>query len=165
MNGNFSDFIRIKNGNSSINVLTDSTERWGDYSGIQRKYNDPCLAYSAGSFIFSSSLRTWIQMSKSCNINAGIFSEKMKSFHTEIYPNPASERFIVEFEMTEKKWLSFYLQSIDGKFSKLLLTHACKPGINKFSISTNDLSNGIYILQSITNTGENIFAKKIVIAK
>jgi hypothetical protein len=165
MNGKFSSLIRIKDGNSSINVLTDSTERWGDYSGIQRKYNDPCLAYSAGTYIFGSNLRTWVQMSKSCNINAGIFSENRKLFHTEIYPNPASERFIVEFEMTEKKWLSFYLQSIDGKFSKLLLMHACKAGTNRFSISTDDLSNGIYILQAITNTGENIFAKKIVIAK
>lgn len=165
MNGNFSDFIRIKNGNSSINVLTDSTERWGDYSGIQRKYNDPCLAYSAGTYIFGSSLRTWIQMSKPCNISAGINQENFTSLRSEVYPNPSSERFTVEFEMNEKKWLSFYLKSIDGKFSKLLLIHACKPGTNRFSISTEDLSNGIYILQAITNSGENVFAKKIIIAK
>jgi hypothetical protein len=165
MNGNYSTINRIKDGNSSINVLMDSTERWGDYSGVHRKFNDPCITYSAGTYIYGSSLRTWIQIAKSCNISAGVGAEKMDIIAAKIFPNPTQNRCIIDFELKEKQWLSFYLNSIDGKQSQILLQHNCKAGNNKFSISTDEISNGIYLLQAFNSKGYCIFTNKLVVAK
>jgi hypothetical protein len=165
MNGNFSTINRIQNGNSSINVLADSTERWGDYSGVHRKFNDPCITYSAGTYILGSNLRTWIQISKSCNISKGINENNLNILSSKVFPNPTQNRFTVDFEMTEKQWLSFYLNSIDGRQSQILLQHNCKIGNNKFSISTEEISNGIYLLQAFNRKGECIFTNKLVVAK
>ncbi|MBU1718200.1 MAG: hypothetical protein KKA07_03915, partial [Bacteroidetes bacterium] len=38
--GVFSKYTMIARGNTYINVLSGAYERWGDYSGIQRKYNE-----------------------------------------------------------------------------------------------------------------------------
>lgn len=38
--GNFSPVLRLKEGENYVNRLPDAYERWGDYFGIQRKYND-----------------------------------------------------------------------------------------------------------------------------
>ncbi|MGB1317870.1 MAG: hypothetical protein ACPG5W_06675, partial [Flavobacteriales bacterium] len=45
-----SNRIEIKSGLSLVNVLADTLERWGDYSGSQRLYDEPGTVWAAGSF-------------------------------------------------------------------------------------------------------------------
>ncbi len=161
MNGAFSDFVRIKNGTSSVNILTDSTERWGDYSDVQRRFNDPCKSYSASTFMLNSGYRTWIQTADACAINAGV-QRIVTDYQSTIFPNPATDRFTLAFELDEKTNIVFYLCSIDGSYNRILLQQTCKTGKNYFSISTEALSAGTYILQARSNTGQVLFSNKIV---
>jgi cytochrome c-type biogenesis protein CcmH/NrfF len=39
----------LKSGESAVDILQDSVERWGDYTGIQRKFNEPNTAWISGS--------------------------------------------------------------------------------------------------------------------
>ncbi|MDZ7848453.1 MAG: T9SS type A sorting domain-containing protein [Owenweeksia sp.] len=44
----YSEFVRLKEGENFTNRHSDSYERWGDYFGIQRKFNDPGKVWTAG---------------------------------------------------------------------------------------------------------------------
>src|SRR5690606_22271371 len=44
--GNYSSVKILKAGENKISVFGDPLERWGDYSGIQRRYNDPCKIWA-----------------------------------------------------------------------------------------------------------------------
>ncbi|MFT7591312.1 MAG: hypothetical protein ACI9UJ_001235, partial [bacterium] len=46
----FSPVVPIKLGELSIDRLTDSMERWGDYTGIQAKYNEEGVVWMSGSY-------------------------------------------------------------------------------------------------------------------
>jgi hypothetical protein len=50
----------VKNGTSVINNFSDSIERWGDYTNIQRIYNEPNSAFLTGSWGEANLMRTWI---------------------------------------------------------------------------------------------------------
>lgn len=47
-NGEYSDVVVLKEGENYIDNLTGGYERWGDYFGLQRKYNEPGKVYSFG---------------------------------------------------------------------------------------------------------------------
>lgn len=46
--GNYSDVIELKKGEGIVNRLNGGYERWGDYFGMQRKYNEPGKVYTFG---------------------------------------------------------------------------------------------------------------------
>jgi hypothetical protein len=50
--GQYSPVIIIKEGENFVNRLAGSYERWGDYYGLQRKYNAPGEVYSFGFYTF-----------------------------------------------------------------------------------------------------------------
>lgn len=50
--GQYSPVITIKEGGNWVNRLAGSYERWGDYYGLQRKYNSPGEVYSFGYYAF-----------------------------------------------------------------------------------------------------------------
>ncbi len=46
--GSYSDFLRLKEGEDYVNRHSDSYERWGDYFGIQPRFNHPGEVWTAG---------------------------------------------------------------------------------------------------------------------
>jgi hypothetical protein len=58
--------------------------------------------------------------------------------------------------------LTFSLVDVQGKSTIELLIDKGKPGINKFTFSTSDLPNGVYIL-NVNNNEKNIISKRIVV--
>lgn len=53
-NGDYSPVITIQEGGNWVNRLPGSYERWGDYYGLQRKYNAPGEMYSFGYYAFAN---------------------------------------------------------------------------------------------------------------
>ena len=49
-NEDYSDIITLKEGENFVAILAGPYERWGDYSGIQRKYNEPGKVWATGSY-------------------------------------------------------------------------------------------------------------------
>ncbi len=59
--GSYSEFVRIKEGEDYTNRHSDSYERWGDYFGIQPKFNEPGKVWTAGYFGSAGNRNaTWI---------------------------------------------------------------------------------------------------------
>lgn len=163
--GEVSAPIHVKLGEGNINILLDSIERWGDYSGIQPKYNKLGECYLANSFgLANGNHRTWVAKVKSNDPLLGLNDTKeLVASDVTVFPVPSNGYVKVEFELKEKIQLEFSLINIQGQSQEVLLVDQGKPGINRFSFNTDRLSNGVYII-NIKNNDKIITSKRIVVA-
>lgn len=163
-NGNVSAPIHIKTGEGNVNVLFDTIERWGDYTGIQTRYNNPGELVLSNSYgMADGSHRTWVARVRSTDLKLSVPNSEITQQAPVMYPNPAHEYVQVEFELQSSVILTFTVSDITGKFVQPLLNDKGKPGINRFSFSTRDLPAGTYILTA-TGNDKTIFSKKIIVA-
>ncbi|MCD6018524.1 MAG: hypothetical protein K0S53_1645 [Bacteroidetes bacterium] len=167
--GNFSNVLRIKNGTAYVNVLSDNLERWGDYSGSQRRYNKPGEVWMSGYYGYNVNNITnknkhgaWVaQLAIDPGLITGI---KTVAENNEapvlLFPNPALETFSVDLHLSQPEYLSFELLDVHGKLVELLLRDWVKTKDNTFHFSLRDVSNGVYFLK-ITGNQTNL-TKKII---
>lgn len=167
--GNFSNILRIKNGAAHVNVLTDNLERWGDYSGSQRRYNKPGEVWMSGYYGYNINAfnknrhGAWIaQLATDASIITNVSSTiKNNSSPALLFPNPAQDLFSVEINLEKPEYLSFELYDVNGKLIEILLKDWVKTKSNTFSFSLKDVSNGIYFLK-ITGNNNTSITKKII---
>jgi hypothetical protein len=160
-NLNISTSAIMKQGESNILLIGDSVERWGDYGGIQLKYNEPGKVYYNGSFGFNNDNRTWVGISKNTDSKLSNKEQIANTNDVSVYPLPAKEYMTVDFSLEEKSVLNFYIIDMQGK-ETLLLTDRAKAGLNRFTFNALNLTNGYY--QLLIKDGEKtIISKKIVI--
>ncbi len=168
--GNFSNVLRIKNGTNFVNVLSGNLERWGDYSGSQRRYNKPGEVWMSGYYGYNVSSfnknkhGAWVaQLAVDPGMVTGIIktSEENTLNGALIFPNPAQELFAVDIHLEQPEYLSFELFDVNGKLVELLLRDWVKTKDNTFNFSLRDVSKGIYFLK-ITGNHNTIITKKIV---
>ncbi len=164
--GNISDMLIVKQGEEPADVLLDSVERWGDYSGIQRKYNEPNVAWLAGSYVYpSQAYRTWI--AKIVNEDSSVVStvnDVREEITAKVFPNPASEKFSVQVELPSGNFTRFALYDATGKQVRILLEDNFKTGTGIFSFNTQHLSNGIYFLK-ISDKENLLKTEKVIISR
>ncbi|HOZ52475.1 MAG TPA: T9SS type A sorting domain-containing protein [Chitinophagaceae bacterium] len=161
MMGNYSDIIPTKNGTSNINVLTDSVERWGDYTNIQRKYNNNERAYLSGSWGKSSGVNCWVTIVD--NKDFSVSTNDIKNeFSNSVYPNPMQDHFSVQFELAKANKVRFEILDMNGRIVSLLLDTYTQTGKNEFSFLTSPLVSGHYILQ-ISTKEEVLSSQKILV--
>lgn len=157
-----SDRIEIKQGLSWVNVMTDSLERWGDYSGSQRLYDEPGTVWAVGSYGNASNGHgTWIAELKSPDVQTGIASNVIDISSSSVYPNPFVERIEVEFELAESQILKLELVNAEGKIVKLLLEDRIKAGKSRMSFSGSFLAPGTYFMNASSNS-TIVFSKKVI---
>ncbi len=154
-NGQISPQLRCKDGDGWINALLDTNERWGDYTGIQRKYNEPGMAWLCGSYGDPSSglYRTWISKVKSTDATLGITRNTATVPYSLLYPNPTSTIVTVEFETSHKAAISADVYDLTGKLVAHVYEDAAKDGLNRFSFNTQALPKGNYLLKIFANEG------------
>ena len=170
--GNFSPILRIQNGTTYVNLLTSNLERWGDYSGSQRKYNSPGEVWMSGyqgrfySASFPNAHVAWVAQIKTDTSTADLVGikniDKSIANSTSIYPNPARDVFSVEVSINKPEYLSFELIDAQGKLIEVLLRDWVKGKENVFSFNTTGLNKGIYFLKISGNYNTSI-VKKIII--
>jgi subtilisin family serine protease len=72
----------------------------------------------------------------------------------KIYPNPSDERITIEIKSSNELETSIDLYDVTGKLIKRIFNGLMKEGINKYTYSIEDLSNGIYYLK-LTNVKQS----------
>jgi hypothetical protein len=164
-NGVLSAPVHLRKGDGNINVLQDTIERWGDYTGIQTIYNKLGECIITNSYgVASGGHNTWVARVKSNDVRLGVKqSNKETAQQVTVYPVPTKDDAQIEFELTQNMILNFSLVDIQGKSSIDLLRDKGKVGINKFTFNAKDLPNGVYIL-NVSNHEKNIISKRIVVA-
>lgn len=155
-----SDRIFVKSGISIVNVLPDTLERWGDYSGSQRMYNQPGVVWVVGSYAQSGQHRTWIGQLFSPAIATGIEEESI-AVNTAVFPNPFINDLSIEFELTDSELIKLDLYDSNGKLVRTLLEDRVRSGKNRISFSDEFLEVGTYLLVA-SNSGSRIFTKQII---
>lgn len=86
-------------------------------------------------------------------------AENINALSLNVYPNPTSNNFTVEYVLEKSENVKINLMNVTGKLIYSEDVYATV-GTNKKQISFLENANGIYYLQIITN--ENIVTKKIV---
>src|SRR5690606_9773567 len=92
--GTFSPLTRIKEGKRSINELNDTMERWGDYSGVQRKYNEDRAFWMAGTY---GDLINRTSIARVLNADPALGVKPEVPSSLKVYPNPSTEYVEIDF--------------------------------------------------------------------
>lgn len=159
--GDYSEYEIIKVGDNFINVISGVFERWGDYSGSQRKYNEPGVIWTTGGWGKSNRTSgTWI--TEIFHPTIANRAETQPQFPTTTYPNPALDMVNVEFELPSGGSLTFVMTNTQGQTVFEMQSVRAKAGKNRFSFATNDLDSGIYFL-SIRQQNQLITTEKVVV--
>jgi hypothetical protein len=162
--GNLSAPVFVKQGLGSITVISDSVNRWGDYTGNQKKYNEKGVCWVNGSYGESNGAnRTWIAKIQSTDPTLGIAAQSSQVSQTHLYPNPSIETVTLEFNIAQAKLVDFVILDINGKTIANILHDKAKAGINRFSFSVNDLPAGNYFLV-IKHENNPIHQQKFVVS-
>ena len=164
VNGNLeaSDRVEIKTGLGFVNVMQDTLERWGDYSGSQRLYDEPGVVWAVGSFGSASGGHgTWIGQLATPDLATGVAQIDGQTITAEIFPNPFLEQIEVVFDLSESELLRLELVDINGRVVRLMLEDRIKAGKNRLSFNGSFLSTGTYFLQARSKS-QLLFSKKVI---
>ncbi|MDZ4668427.1 MAG: T9SS type A sorting domain-containing protein [bacterium] len=151
---NVSAPVFVKKGEGNIRVIFDSVERWGDYTGIQKRYNELGVAWLNGSWGNTSNQnRTWVAKVISNDPLSGVQSLRKDKGMFNAYPNPVAQILYFEFESKQKKMMHVELIGLDGKKNLVLAKDWAKSGLNQLQIDVQELPNGLYFVNLISDEG------------
>jgi hypothetical protein len=157
----FSPIRIIRPGASYVNMLIGN-ERWGDYTGNQRRYNQNGFVWVSGQYaVANHRTLTWI-----AEIAPDATTSVQNILHSEIaatvFPNPASDGVTVSFYNPRNQFLIFEIYDAAGRHVKRLFKGTVIQGDNELSFSASALPSGNYLLNIITRDGGLVAAKKFV---
>ena len=111
--GEYSKYYPMRKGDSLIyyNFIPKGEQRWGDYEGIQAKYNEPGVFYAVGSY-GAKNLGMWAHVAK-IKINDTVYNNPISSI--EIFPIPTSEKLQIEFQLPQASGIVGFLYDANGK--------------------------------------------------
>lgn len=167
--GLYSSLGNLKSGSTHVNFFPGTVpERWGDYSGSQRVYDEPGKVWVSGNFGKKvNSLKrvnaTWIAQLQKAAPDAGVQSFGNTNDYAGIstYPNPVNDLIFVDLKIPYDALIDISLYDETGRLVKLLLHAKTKKGQNLLSFSTSPLSHGLYFLT--VKDAKNIFLTEKII--
>ena len=164
-NNLYSDFNYVKRGDAPINTFLDSLDRWGDYFGIQRRFNKPCEVWTAGMYGKVGSNGTWIgriAVEENCRIPKPIVDTLNPAFSNgAIFPNPAVDWITFDFELEKSLFIKVELFDTKGELIKILYEDVALQGENRLTFNGFYLNQGMYVLR-ILNNDRVLFTEKLV---
>jgi hypothetical protein len=154
----YSDVIMIKQGDSVINTfLADSIERWGDYTDVQRKYNEPGVVWLCGSYGDERALNNvWLAKLR---VNNNLIAVE----NSVAYPNPAANSVTIAAEFQEDATVDVRLVDTRGTTVQERLSESVSAGYAEFQLNTTGVSSGMYILYITSDKGEVLHSQKILV--
>ena len=161
----FSPVVIVKKGEHSINRLQDTLERWGDYTGIQTKYNEEGVVWMSGSvgIPYSSGSprgRNGVQVGKLIVDN--VLTVKIDANSLKLLPNPVLDKAIIQFDSEKDQVLTFNLYDAMGKKVSELLEAPVEYGTNEFTFPIKELAQGTYFIGVIDSDGKKVAYVKVV---
>ncbi|MBK9107605.1 MAG: T9SS type A sorting domain-containing protein [Saprospiraceae bacterium] len=140
----------------------NDVQRWGDYSGICRNYsmNAPSVLVAGAHGNFDGE---WESHAAEVHDSGPVANRDVKDeVKLVVWPNPVQKRISFTFQAPETGLAKVICTSEDGTIIKELLKSTAQLGENTFSMNTEGLVSGVYILSIVQN--QQILAnEKIVI--
>lgn len=152
----------IKDGDTYVNAMNSPQERWGDYTGIQRKYDEPGKFWVSGYWGHGSNRPgSWIAELAHPDYKPLGIEEETSDKKMHVFPNPAMEFVSFEFDVKEQGEVQFEIYDLSGKKLADLGRDVLTIGSHVLSFDLSPLSAGIYIVQAKASNGL-IFQEKVV---
>lgn len=152
-------YLRVKEGQTSINVLPDSIERWGDYTAIQRRYNDPEAAWLSGSFGFKQTIntspnhRTWVgEVRTSANAVGDL--PVLENGRGITFPSPVRKTFQLAEDGRIRHWT---LLDISGR--SVASQVVVEKNGSQVSFDVSRLPQGVYQFSATLDDGRQVSDK------
>jgi hypothetical protein len=164
--GEYSDYQILKRGQSIINYtfIKPAEQRWGDYEGIQAKFNEKGVFYLVGSWGKTNSMFAYVARVK---LKDTVFDNPISS--VRVFPVPTTEHLQIEIQNNQFASIAGEIYTADGKLVPQKLPAAnqihniagsytfqlsLEPGTHRYALHTLGLSKGIYILRLKLTEGE-----------
>jgi hypothetical protein len=170
----YSGIKKLHTGEKAIDRLSGNIERWGDYSGIQRKYDKPCNVWLSGMYGKFNTNGSWISsisVADSCRrpndavlpiFTSNEYDNLSKNlFETKIFPNPSIDLSYFEFNIGQEQELKIELYGVNGELIKILFNNIVKKGKNRLAFNITHLNKGVYLVLIKNNDG-TLFTKKLI---
>ncbi|MBL7764878.1 MAG: T9SS type A sorting domain-containing protein [Chitinophagaceae bacterium] len=147
----------VKAGDTVVNILYPpdygvSPERWGDYTGVCRKFNSPVPqvwmagAYGANTPPRNASYGTWIAQIISNEPNF-VPTDLTSTSNIQLYPNPVDNQFTIEFENEKYGWVNISLLDMNGQIVRVLFEDQLSKSMNRLSFNKDMLLSGNFIIR------------------
>lgn len=165
-NKEYSDLVKIKEGEGSVKWLTGKNQRWGDYTGAQVDFKDTSSIWISGLFGQKNNrYGSWMAKIKSPykTVYPDVIDSTETNYDTTVtkfYPNPVLTFVNYEFHMPVDGVVKFRIYSMDGSVTDDLIYQNVKKGRNNIQFNTGHLSRGIYFLKGIRDSGEIVVDEK-----
>lgn len=157
----------IRDGIGNLNLQLDTLERWGDYTGLARRWSVPGEVWFSGSYASGSNRNeSWIGKLSIQNPVSRPEENPSTGSQTTVYPNPVVfDWFTVELYSPHFRVVEIRLrEAATGRLVRTLYRDRLKAGTSEFRFNRAPLSAGVYLLEvQDTQTGERIGTHKVVV--
>ncbi len=157
--GNYGEVQTVAEGEAYVDALPWNDERWGDYVGIQRKFNETAKVWTAGYWGFGSN-RPGMYIGEIAGPKDGPIGveEVRRGAEMNVFPNPTMEWVQFEFDMPQTGSVSIQLRDMQGRYVATLGEGNVKAGKNQLTFDVASLASGTYIVT--IQTGEELIARE-----
>ena len=156
--GEYSKVLKVKEGSSLIHYtyIPKGEQRWGDYEGIQAKYDEPGVFYAVGSYGRNRNMNAWVAKITLSDKALGSPIQDVR-----VFPVPALKDLYVEIKVTKPGKFQVDLVDMTGKTIKGEQEMAFSEGIQLVRIDPITVANGTYVLR-VKDNGNVIFKTKVI---
>ncbi len=158
--GDMSSRLQVKAGNGPVSLISGD-ERWGDYTGIQRRYDAGGTCWVNGYFGQSNGTHaTWVsEIGRSSDVGV---SESTPVADHSVFPNPFADNINITFAIPTVKHIRFAVYDMQGRLCEVLIEDNFRAGKHILSFNTAGLAPGSYLVRGECEDGSVLFTEKIV---
>jgi hypothetical protein len=164
---NWSAITQVKAGAGYVHYSwsTTSSDRWGDYTGLCKKFNDPSgSAWMAG--MYGNTGHTWSQWIAKIapgEIASEVATVENVETKARVFPNPVTDFCNIQFELDSRQKIAINITDMQGKVVVELYNEITEKGEKQFSFNRANLAPGVYVV-NITGETTKIKNERIVIS-
>lgn len=157
--GEYSKIEKVKKGESLIyySFIPKGEQRWGDYEGIQWKYNEPGVFYLVGSYGQNNYMNAWVARVK---LNDTIWDNPVAD--VRIFPVPARDHIYAEIVVREDADYQLEMYNLAGQMVREKPKLQLGAGTHLLRIDPENLAPGEYVLK-VKNGEKSVHSQKIII--
>ena len=158
----FSTPVIFKGSTTYTNML-QGDERWGDYTGSQRKYNQPGYVWANGSYtVLGNTTRTWVA---EFNTTTALGAEdQVPEAESLVFPNPSADEAYVKFNMISPGRVLIRLYDAKGGLAGTIFNGSVMAGENGIHFRPGHLAAGTYHLV-VTDASGGVVTKSEVVKR
>lgn len=161
--GNYGPIQVLAEGTTHVDRINGTDERWGDYIGLQRKYNATSRAWAAGYISFgNASNGTWVsELAGPRDWTVGTGSEPSTP-KTRVFPNPTLDLVSFRFNMPKQGEATIAIYDQSGRMVNTLARDRIKKGQNELTFDLTPLSHGVYFVRITGASGQVVLNEKVI---